>query len=180
MANASSKITTPAVDTAPGTEIVLADGTTVVVREADPNEVAEFLSGGMIAEQTEESAEEITRRMVTQVFIAETAKEIFSSGQAGHVRDYLDVPFTLLDVSWQKTAITDKDGNPQGMPVFAVIKAANPNGEVQTLTTSAFMPCAMMYRAQTMGVLSDVRVKFTKRDRPTRNGFFPINLELAD
>lgn len=161
------------------TEIVLKSGHTIQVREADPNEVAEFLSGGMVSER-EESAEELTRQMVSQVFAADTAEEIFSSGAARHVRDYLDQPLTILDLKWNKTSITDKDGNPQGMPVFAVFKAVNSDGQVHAYTTSAFLPCAQMYRAAQMGVLSDVRVKFVKRDRPTSNGFYPINLELAD
>ena len=178
MTNATSKTTGKGANT----DIVLADGTEIVVRKADGNEVAKFLTGAMISERAEETSEEIAQRMVSQVFAAETAEEILSAGAATHVRDVLDQPFRLVDVDWQVSAFKeekDAEGNAVGLPVFAVIKAVDTNGAPVTLTTGAFMPCAQVYRMQQQGVLSDIPVKFVKRDRPTKRGFYPINMVAA-
>lgn len=172
-----------ATDPAPttGTEIVLKDGRTIVVRQADPNEVQRFLTGGML-DQREDTSEEIAQRMVSQVFTADNASDILGVGAAVHVRDYLDKPVTVLDVTWNKSSFVNDKGEPQegGLPVFAAIHAINSDGEKIVLTTGAFMPCAQLYRMQVLGVLSDLRVKFIKKDRPTANGFFPINMTAAD
>lgn len=180
MANAKSADTAPAVVTQ---EIVLADGSKIVVREASGQEVAEFLTGASVA-STQEDTEEVMRQMVTQVFTATTAEEILGVNAVIHVKDYLDKPVTVLGVSWRKSSFVDENGrNADGkkvLPIFAIIKAVDANKRPITLTTGAFLPCAQMFHMERMGVLSDIRVKFIQRQRPTDAGFYPINLVAAD
>lgn len=185
--NATSDLTSPSADMAtntPATEIVLADGQKVIVREANKDVVLKFLNGGMLDER-EETSEQIAQRMVSQVFAAQSFLEALESSQATHAQDYLDRPIVIRDVTWNQSSFVDEHGvnlktGEQQLRVFAVIDAVNGNGEKVTLTTGAFMPCAMMYSAQVRGDLSSVRVKFVKRDRPTKNGFYPLNLVAAD
>lgn len=168
--NAASETTSPTVST----EIVLKDGTAVQVRQANPAEVGNFLSGGMVEERDDESTTEIVQRMVSQVFAANTAEEIFGASTVIGLKDYLDKPFTVIDADWYKSSFTE------GAPMFMVLTAADANGTIVRLSTGAVMPQAMVYRAKVAGVLSDVRVKAERKDRPTQAGFYPINLVLAD
>ena len=180
MANARSADTEKAVGTQ---EIVLKDGTTLVVREANPAEVLEFLTGSGV-QTTRDDTEDVMRQMVSQVFTGQTAEEILGVNTVVHVKDYLDKPVTLLDVSWRKSSFVNEKGeNAEGkkvLPIFAVIKAVDTDRKPITLTTGAFLPCAQMYHMEKQGVLSDLRVKFVQRQRPTESGYYPINLVPAD
>lgn len=181
--NATSETTEQVAVTGPGQEITLADGSKVIVRRADPEEVLAFLTGSAV-QATEEDSESIMRQMVSQVFSGATAEEILGVASVIHVKDYLDRPVTLLSVDWRKSAFVNEEGlNAQGqkvLPVFAVIKALDADKRPITLTTGAFLPCAQMFHMDKTGVLSDLRVKFIQRERETANGFRPINLVMAD
>ena len=187
MVRANSEITEQAADIVDGgpisQEIVLKDGSHVVVKRANPDEVLAFLSGAA-AKADEQSAEETMRQMVTQVFTGETAEEILGVGAVVHVKDYLDRPVTLLSVDWRKSAFVNEAGeNVEGkkvLPIFAVIRALDIDRKEVTLTTGAFLPCSQMFHMDRQGVLSDLRVKFIQRDRQTSNGFRPINMVAAD
>lgn len=168
----------PTKEKSTGTEITLADGKVLVVREPDTAEVANFLTGNVGIEEREESGEEIARQMVSAVFSETTAAGILGAASAVHVRDVLNRPFVIESVEWRVSAFKDEEQTV--LPIYAVIHAINADGIRQTLTTGALMPCAMLYRMAQADVLSDVRVMFVKRDRPTKKGYFPINMVAAD
>ena len=64
--------------------------------------------------------------------------------------------------------------------MFMVMNVVDANGATLNVSSGSAMPMAMVYTAQLRGVLSDKRLIATKRERPTKAGYHPINLSLFD
>lgn len=160
----------------PTTEVVLKDNTTIQVREANPAEVAAFLTGkdsatGADLVQNEDPADAV-RSIITNIMAGQSAEDIFGAGSVVHARDMLDEPFTFRNVKWIKSAFEESP-----MPMFGVYDIVTANGEQRTMTCGGAAVMAAVYAAQKRGVLSDVQVKIV--GKTTGRGYQALNVVLA-
>ena len=90
-----------------------------------------------------------------------------------HGQDYLNKPFTLVDVSWRPS---DIEG--QGLPFYAVLNIVTLDGEQKVLTTGARSILMKIAKAQSEGWLP-LSVKIVQSDKKTENGYQPLDLVAA-
>ena len=115
----------------------------------------------------------ISARIDAQIFEAASVEELFGEREVIHGQDYLNKPFTLVDVSWRPS---DIEG--QGLPFYAVLNIVTLDGEQKVLTTGARSILMKIAKAQSEGWLP-LSVKIVQSDKKTENGYQPLDLVAA-
>jgi hypothetical protein len=115
----------------------------------------------------------ISARIDAQIFEATSVEELFGEREVIHGQDYLNKPFTLVDVAWRPS---DIEG--QGLPFYAVLTIVTIDGEQKVLTTGARSILMKIAKAQSEGWLP-LSVKIVQSDKKTENGYQPLDLVAA-
>lgn len=160
------------------TEIVLRNGQTIQVQQADPKEITAFLQAKTVEGESlirETDPEEATLRMIQQIFTTDTAEETLGM-QALHAKEYLDRPFTILDVEFLKSA--DEYQKQGSLPMFALLDVVDVKKRRKKITCGGKIVVATLYHMQRKGTLSDIRSKFVSKR--TEAGYDALNLVAAD
>lgn len=76
---------------------------------------------------------EVSARINAQKLAAKSIEELLGGGEVESSKTYLNRPFNLLGVDWQ---LSDIEGG-EGLPFYAVLHGADPQGESVTITTGS-------------------------------------------
>lgn len=115
----------------------------------------------------------IAARIDAEIFNATSVDELFGERAVIHGRDYLNKPFTLVDVEWRPS---DIEG--EGLPFYAVFHIADIDGATHVLTTGARSVLMKAAKAQKEGWLP-IQVRLVQSDKKTESGYQPIDLVAA-
>ena len=75
---------------------------------------------------------EVSARINAQKLAAKSIEELLGGGEVESSKTYINKPFNLLSVDWQ---LSDVEG--EGLPFYAVLHGADPQGESVTITTGS-------------------------------------------
>jgi len=120
--------------------------------------------------------EETARRIALRDLNASSVDELLGGGSAEVIsgRNYLNKPFTVTGVEWQRSDEAYGDG----LPFYAVCHIVTLDGETKVLTTGA---TTVVRKLAKMAVENwfPVSVKIVKGPK-TPNGFEPLDLVKSD
>lgn len=159
----------------PGTDVAPITPTEVMAKgqlaQAVATDVAEFVTGQFM--EGAEDPERIALMLTAQILSAETPEEVLASADATGVRQFLDTPFELESVDFQRSEYE------QGQPFYVVMKGVNiTTGERVVLTTGSRKVTAQAFQLSRRGWLP-AKVVAKQATRPTKDGYFPLRLEQA-
>ena len=161
------------------TDITTTSGGTITPSSIDGSITAQDVlryiesNGAYEIERIEEDPEVIAARINARIMGASSAAELFGAeAEALSAKDYLNRPFSLVDIEWRTSS--EKDG----LPFFAVFHIADIDGEAHVLTVGARTVCLKAAKAQFEGWLP-VWVQLDKSDKPTASGYYPLDLISA-
>lgn len=139
--------------------------------EAVAKDVAEFVTGQFMEGQ--DDPERVGLLITAQILNAATPEEVLASSEATGLRQFLDRPFSLESVDFQRSEYE------QGQPFYVVMKGADlVTGEAVVLTTGSRKVTAQAFQLARRGWLP-AKVVAKQATRPTRDGYFPLRLESA-
>lgn len=106
-----------------------------------------------------------------RIMDGDTVDDILGVGEstdATHAEDVIGIPFTIHEVTWQKSNFN------QGLPVYSVAHVTNLlTGQRDVVTCSATNVCSAFLAIQKKGLLP-VDVKYVRSDKATAAGFWPL------
>lgn len=109
--------------------------------------------------------------MALSILTAESFEAMFESSGAEDVDEWLNKPFNLNNVTF---AESDK-GN-DGLPVYAVLHVTDANDQTEhVITCGAWQVVFVSYKCVQNGWLPKM-MTFRRSPRPTRQGYYPINM----
>lgn len=126
------------------------------------------------------SAAESGASIIARILTATTVEEVDAAAaplEAENTRDLDGSVVAIRGVTFFPTAFEDRD--PGSPLVYAVMDAANEEGEPVRLRTSSQTVMAQLAQYRRLGAFPIVR-RITQNDRPTAAGFYPIRLEDPD
>lgn len=143
---------------------------TTEVEIANDETFARFLAA---ADEAAESidANEVTLEIVAGILKAETVDDILGGGTLTHARDYLNVPFTLTGVRFNRSTQGGDDA-----AFYAVLEGADDNGEKVLVSCGAKKVIAQAWRLRDIDALP-IKLQLAQSERPSANGFYPMWLE---
>lgn len=121
----------------------------------------------------EQNADQVAIDIIARILKADSVEDVLGGGQATHARDFLDTPFTLTGVRFNKSTF---DG--QGPTFYALLSGANGDGEPVTITCGAKNVIAQAWKLNDMGALP-LAVELKQSQKPTAAGFHVMWLEAA-
>lgn len=122
---------------------------------------------------SEMDPDEIAVQIIARILNATTVDDVLGGTQATHARDFLDQPFTMTGVRFNRS---DFDGT--GPKFYALLEGADSNGEAVTVTCGARNVIAQAWKLADMGALP-IGLVLRESDRPTRAGFKVMWLDKA-
>lgn len=164
----------------PGTQLATIDSaelTALLGTHVIP--VREWVAALMEAEQFEETDEEDAQLdMVRAILLAESPEQVFASMTVLSVKDLLgDDPGARSNVFEIHGATPLKSTYTEGPSAFAIIRARDlAQGLDVTLSCGARSVQAAIIAHMVHGWLP-FKAVFTRKRKPTRRGFYPVNLE---
>lgn len=123
--------------------------------------------------QFEQNPDQIAIDIIARILNADSVDAVLGTSAATHARDYLDVPFALTNVRFNKS---DIDGT--GPDFYALLEGFDDNGEPQVITCGARNVIAQAWKLQDMDALP-VRVVLKESAKATSAGFKVMWLEAA-
>lgn len=138
----------------------------------DRDALARFLAAADI-EQLADDPAKASQDIIARILRASTVEEVLGKEQVTHARDFLDTPFALLSVKFNRTEF---DGD--GPPFYAVLSGATDDGEPVTITCGAGNVMAQAFKLDDMKALP-YRVVIRQNPKPTAAGFHVMWLEAA-
>lgn len=135
-------------------------------------DVAEFVTGQFM--EGGDDPERVALLITAQVLNADTPEEVLSSSEATGLRQYLDQPFELERVDFQRSDYE------QGQPFYVVMHGTDlATGERVVLTTGSRKVTAQAFQLQRRGWLP-AKVVGKQATRPTKDGYYPLRLTAAE
>lgn len=166
--------------TAPGAELAIPDRAEIAqLLGARVIPVREWIAALTEQERFEETdSEDAALGIVRQILLAESPGQVFSAMQAVSVKELLgDDPGARSSVFEIRGATPLASSFEEGVSCFAIIDATNlAEREHVTLSCGARAVQAAILAHMLNGWLP-MRAVFTRRRKPTRRGFYPVNLE---
>lgn len=130
--------------------------------------VTEFLAKAMPEEEEDPSVAALA--IVAQVLSADTPEEVLADVEAEGVRQRLEEPFLLTDVSFRRSEYE------AGMPFYVLMRGTDTaTGEGVLLTTGSQKITAQVFRLLQLGALPR-RVVVRQAKKPSRSGYYPLRL----
>lgn len=123
--------------------------------------------------QFEQDPAQITIDIIARILDATSVADVLGTSSATHARDYLNTPFVLTGVRFNKS--TFEDGGPS---FYALLEGADDNGEKQVITCGARNVIAQAWKLNDMDALP-LRVEIKQSSKPTADGFHVMWLEAA-
>lgn len=123
--------------------------------------------------QFEQNPEQVAIDIIARILNATDAAGVLEGGGATHARDYLDEPFTLTGVRFNKSSF---DG--AGPQFYAVLEGASADGERLTITCGARNVIAQAWKLSDLGALP-IPVVLRQNPRPTAAGYHVLWMESA-
>lgn len=117
----------------------------------------------------EQGEDEIALRILT----AETLEDVFAAVGAQGLVDFLNTPIMVMGIRWGESSFEN------GLGVFLVVDALAAGDRRVTLTTGAATPMVQLVKAHALGRLKGLTVIPRKAETPTKNGYYPLHLELV-
>lgn len=117
--------------------------------------------------------EAVTMEIVGRILAADTVEGVLKRADATHARDYLDKPFMLGEVRFNKGDFEDSGTN-----FYAVLSGADPDGEKVVVTCGAKSVIAQAWKLADMGALP-LGVVIKEAKRQTAAGYKPMWLEAG-
>jgi hypothetical protein len=121
----------------------------------------------------ETNADQVAIDIIARILNATDAADVLGGAGAVHARDYLDVPFTLTGVRFNKSSF---DG--AGPQFYALLEGASSDGEKLAITCGAKNVIAQAWKLHDLGALP-IEVVLKQSPRPTSAGFYVLWLEAA-
>lgn len=119
------------------------------------------------------NADQVAIDIIARILDAKTVDDVLEGGGATHARDYLDKPFALTDVRFNKSSF---DG--EGPRFYALLEGADANGERVTITCGAKNVIAQAWKLKDLDALP-MQVELKQSAKPTAAGFHVMWLEKA-
>jgi hypothetical protein len=113
----------------------------------------------------------VSRAIVHDILTAPTIDEVFQRRELTHARDILDERLTILGVRWMQG-----DYDTAGAGFYAVIEAANDDGEKLQISCGARNVMAQLWRLAELGAFP-ITVAIVESGRATAAGYKPMTLE---
>lgn len=135
------------------------------------DDLAKFVTGQFM--EGSDDPERVGLLITAQILNAATPEEVLASAEATGLRQFLDQPFELETVDFQRSEYE------QGQPFYVVMKGVNiTTGEAVVLTTGSRKVTAQAFQLARKGWLP-AKVVAKQATRPTRDGYYPLRLESA-
>lgn len=115
----------------------------------------------------------VSMEVIARILKADTVDDVLGGTSATHARDYLRQPFTLTEVRFNKSSLSN-----EGPAFYALLQGADPNGEAVTITCGARNVIAQAWKLRDMEALP-IQVIIQESDRPTAAGNRVMWLEKA-
>lgn len=168
----------------------VAEGTTMVVRRSDQLEASQLqeledllISGDRISEVVDDQSD-VSAEIIRQILEAGSDDEVkgILGGSAIGWRKLENLPVRLINFSWRPS--TFEEGSNVFFVVRATSEADGPEGVQQgdklVLTTGSRNVLAQLVNMAKRGVLLNRVVAIKRSERPTKNGFHPLHLEVLE
>lgn len=117
--------------------------------------------------------EQVTLDIIARILKAETVEDVLGTSTATHARDYLNVPFLLTGVRFNRGDFADSGTN-----FYALLEGADDNGEPLVVSCGAKNVIAQSWKLADMGALP-LSVVLKESPRQTANGYKPMWLEAG-
>ena len=101
---------------------------------------------------------------------AENPLDLFAAGELDAVKNHLGEELTILSVDGVRNSDFE-----EGLGIYLIVTAATPDGEEIRLAVGSTDGVAKLAALHEMGAFP-WKVAFEQSTKPTKNGFFPINL----
>ena len=111
--------------------------------------------------------------IIGRILNATTVDDVLGGAGAVHARDFLGIPFVLTGVRFNRSDFGD-----DGPAFYALLEAANDDGERVVVTCGARNVIAQAWKLRDMGALP-VKLVLQESDRPTKRGYKVMWLEKA-
>lgn len=121
----------------------------------------------------ETNADQVSIDIIARILNATDVAGVLEGGGAIHARDYLDTPFTLTAVRFNKSSF---DG--PGAQFYALLEGSSTDGEKLAITCGAKNVIAQAWKLDDLGALP-IAVELKQSPRPTSAGFHVMWLEAA-
>lgn len=121
----------------------------------------------------DQNADQVAIDIIARILEAKDATEVLEGSGATHARDYLDTPFALTDVRFNKSSF---DG--EGPAFYALLSGADGDGEKLSITCGAKNVIAQAWKLKDLDALP-MQVVIRQAPKPTANGFHVMWLEAA-
>lgn len=119
------------------------------------------------------SADQTSIDIIARILQATDAAAVLGREDVLHARDFLDRPFTLLGVKFNRS---EYDG--AGPRFYALLDGANGDGEPVKITCGAKNVIAQAWKLLDLGALP-IKVVLKQSAKPTAAGFHVIWMEAA-
>lgn len=116
-------------------------------------------------EVSEVDPDQVSLEIIGRILKATSVDDVLGGGGATHARDFLDVPFTLTGVRFNRSDFGDN-----GPAFYALLEGADRNGEPVLVTCGARNVIAQAWKLRDMGSLP-VQVEIQESERPTAAGY---------
>ena len=136
---------------------------------APGTEVEQFIAGA--TSQVLDDPEAVARAIAQDILTAPTIDEVFARRELTHARDVLGEPLTVLGVRWMQG-----DYDTAGPGFYAVMEAANHDGEKVQVSCGARNVMAQLWRLNELGAFP-IQVAIVESGRTTAAGYKPMILE---
>lgn len=124
-------------------------------------------------DQAELNPEQVTIDIIARILNADTVEGVLGGNNATSAEDYLDTPFALTAVRFNKSTFEDA-----GPKFYALLEGANIDGEPLVITCGARNVIAQAWKLGDMGALP-VQVVLKQSSKPTAAGYYVMWLEAA-
>lgn len=124
-------------------------------------------------DQAELNPEQVTIDIIGRILNATSVADVLGGNNAISADDYLDKPFALTAVRFNKSTFEDA-----GPKFYALLTGANTDGEEVVITCGARNVIAQAWKLQDMDALP-LAVQLKQSSKPTAAGFYVMWLEAA-
>lgn len=104
--------------------------------------------------------------------------DLAESSELDATKDHLDEWLTILSIDGINNADPANAG-PGTLGVYLVVSYATRDGEIRKMAVGAKSPFGYIVALNEADLLPAV-IRFVKAERPTKSGFYPINVEVSE
>lgn len=137
------------------------------------NETFQRFLSAADAEVTELDADAVSMQIIGRILQATSVDDVLGGAGAIHARDYLNTPFALTGVRFNRSDIAG-----DGPGFYALLEGADADGVPVVITCGARNVIAQAWKLRDMDALP-LRVQIAESERPTAAGYKVMWLEKA-